>query len=179
MPLPTDRQRNDFYLALARLTTSCEEANTEGAIAACEDLIHDARGILAGLYERDPDASSSSEDSHGDADGDAGGEDCDDDDEDDCDGSDASEDDSQGDDDEEEVSSASDAESSGSDDSQGVSAADSSDDESSDDDLVPDYAGIYHPDRHCDRCDVYGHTNQYCPFLPAPKRRRVEACAPG
>ena len=179
MPLPTDRQRNDFYLALARLTTSCEEANTEGAIAACEDLIHDARGILAGLYERDPDASSSSEDSHGDADGDAGGEDCDDGDEDDCDGSDASEDDSQGDDDEEENSSASDAESSGSDDSQGVSAADSSDDESSDDDLVPDYAGIYHPDRHCDRCDVYGHTNQYCPFLPAPKRRRVEACAPG
>ena len=179
MPLPTDRQRNDFYLALARLTTSCQEADTEAAIAACEDLIHDARGILAGLYERDPDASSSSEDSHGDADGDAGGEDCDDGDEDDCDGSDASEDDSQGDDDEEENSSASDAESSGSDDSQGVSAADSSDDESSDDDLVPDYAGIYHPDRHCDRCDVYGHTNQYCPFLPAPKRRRVEACAPG
>ena len=168
MPLPTDRQRNDFYLALARLTTSCQEANTEGAIAACEDLIHDARGILAGLYERDPDASSSSEDSHGDADGDAGGEDGDDGDEGDCDGSDASEDDSQGDDDEEEVSSASDAESSGSDDSQGVSAADSSDD-----DLVPDYAGLYHPDRHCDRCDVYGHTNQYCPFLPAPKRRRV------
>ena len=168
MPLPTDRQRNDFYLALARLTTSCQEANTEGAIAACEDLIHDARGILAGLYERDPDASSSSEDSHGDADGDAGGEDGDDGDEGDCDGSDASEDDSQGDDDEEEVSSASDAESSGSDDSQGVSAADSSDD-----DLVPDYAGLYHPDRHCDRCDVYGHTNQYCPHLPAPKRRRV------
>ena len=183
MPLPTDRQRNDFYLALARLTTSCEEANTEGAIAACEDLTHDARGILAGLYERDPDASSSSEDSHGDADGNAGDEDGDedgdDDDEDDDDGSGASEDDSQGDDDEEENSSASDAESSGSDDSQGVSAADSSDDESSDDDLVPDYAGIYHPDRHCDRCDVYGHTNQYCPFLPAPKRRRVEACAPG
>ena len=47
MPLPTDRQRNDFYLALARLTTSCQEANKEGAIAACEDLIHDARGILA------------------------------------------------------------------------------------------------------------------------------------
>ena len=103
----------------------------------------------------------------------SGGEDCDDDDEDDCDGSDASEDDSQGDDDEEEVSSASDAESSGSDDSQGVSAADSSNDESPDDDLVPDYAGLYHPDRHCDRCDVYGHTNQYCPHLPAPKRRRV------
>ena len=175
MPLPTDRQRNDFYLALARLTTSCQEANTEAAIAACEDLIHDARGILAGLYERDPDASSSSEDSHGDADGDAGGEDGHDGDEGDCDGSDASEDDSQGDDDEEEVSSASDAESSSSDDSQGdASAADSSDDENSEpDDLVPDYAGIYHPDRHCDRCDVYGHTNQYCPFLPAPKRRRV------
>ena len=147
----------------------------EAAISACEDLVHDARGILAGLYERDPDASSSSEDSHGDADGDAGGEDCDDGDEDDCDGSDASEDDSQGDDDEEEVSSASDAESSSSDDSQGdANAADSSDDENSEpDDLVPDYAGIYHPDRHCDRCDVYGHTNQYCPHLPAPKRRRV------
>ena len=177
MPLPTDRQRNDFYLVLARLTTSCQEANTEGAIAACEDLIHDARGILAGLYERDPDASSSSEDSHGDADGNAGDEDGDedgdDDDEDHDDGSGASEDDSQGDDDEEEISSASDAESSGSDDSQGVSAADSSDDESADDDLAPDYAGILHPARDCDRCDVYGHTNQYCPFLPAPKRRRV------
>ena len=111
-------------MALARLTTSCQEANTEGAIAACEDLIHDARGILAGLYERDPDASSSSEDSHGDADGNAGDEDGDedgdDDDEDDDDGSGASEDDSQGDDDEEENSSASDAESSGSDDSQGI-----------------------------------------------------------
>ena len=175
MPLPTDRQRNDFYLALARLTTSCQEANTEAAIAACEDLIHDARGILAGLYERDPDASSSSEDSHGDADGDAGGEDGDDGNEGDCDGSDASEDDSQGDDDEEEVSSASDAESSSSDDSQGdANAADSSGGENSEpDDLVPDYAGILHPARHCDRCDVYGHTNQYCPFLPAPKRRRV------
>ena len=145
----------------------------EQAISACEDLVHDTRRILAGLYERDLDASSPSEDSHGDADGNAGDEDGDDGNEGDCDGSDASEDDSQGDDDEEEVSSASDAESSGSDDSQGVSAADSSDDESPDDDLVPDYAGLYHPDRHCDRCDVYGHTNQYCPYLPAPKRRRV------
>ena len=149
----------------------------EQAISACEDLVHDARRILAGLYERGLDASSPAEDSHGDADGNAGDEDGDedgdDDDEDDDDDSGASEDDSQGDDDEEEVSSASDAESSGSDDSQGVSAADSSDDESSDDDLVPDYAGILHPARHCDRCDVYGHTNQYCPHLPAPKRRRV------
>ena len=107
-------------MALARLTTSCQEANTEAAIAACEDLIHDARGILAGLYERDPDASSSSEDSHGDADGDAGGDGCDEGSEDNYGGSAASEDDSQGDDDEEEVSSASDAESSGSDDSQGI-----------------------------------------------------------
>ena len=163
-------------MALARLTSSCQEGDVEQAISACEDLVHDARRILAGLYERDLDASSPSEDSHGDADGNAGDEDGDedgddddeDDDEDDDDGSGASEDDSQGDDDEEEVSSASDAESSGSDDSQGVSAADSSDD-----DLVPDYAGLYHPDRHCDRCDVYGHTNQYCPHLPAPKRRRV------
>ena len=133
----------------------------EQAISACEDLVHDARRILAGLYERDLDASSPSEDSHGDADGNAGDEDGDedgddddeDDDEDDDDGSGASEDDSQGDDDEEEVSSASDAESSGSDDSQGVSAADSSDDENSEpDDLVPDYAQESAPP-HLDRAE--------------------------
>ena len=59
-------------MALARLTSSCQEGNMEQAISACEDLVHDARRILAGLYERDLDASSPSEDSHGDADGNAG-----------------------------------------------------------------------------------------------------------
>ena len=75
-----------------------------------------------------------------------------------------------------ESSSASDADLSGSDDGHDdpSAEADSSDDEDPDSgDLVADYSGFMDASRRCDRCRSRGHTNQYCPTLPPPKRRRV------
>ena len=188
MSMPTCRQKDDVYEAFTRLSTSCDNLDKEAAISACEDLIRASQVILAGLGGLDSDASyySSSEESsnglgtavapfdseygggelHDHGYGDGAGDSVDNEDGDDYD------------DDEEESSSASDADSSGSNDGldDPTSEADSSDDENlSYDDLVADYSGSCDPARRCDRCERWGHTNQYCPTLPLPKlkRRRV------
>ena len=177
--MPSPRQREDVYEAFTRLSESCDNFDRDAAITACKDGIRASKVILALLGGSDPDASyassseesftgpgasvdsSDGEDSHGepgglhDADDDGGGSSDDDDDDDDDDGGAAGDD-------------------PGDDDDGGLVSSDStSGDEDSSDELVADYAGLTDASRHCDRCASWGHTNQYCPELPARKRRRL------
>ena len=179
--MPSPRQREDVYEAFTRLTESCDNFDRDAAITACKDGIRASKVILALLGGSDPDASyassseesftgpgasvdsSDGEDSHGEP---GGLHDADD------DGSDSSDDD---DDDDDDDGGAGDLDPGDSGEDGGlVSCSEStSGDEDSSDELVADYAGLTDASRHCDRCRVWGHTNQYCPELPALKRRRL------
>ena len=189
MSMPTCRQINNVYVAFRTLSAACDNHDTDAASAACEDVIHASKVILAVLGGPDSDVSdaSSSEESasglgpageadssnedcelgNGDGDGDYSAGELDSSDGDgDCSAGDSPSGESGADD-----GSSTSAES-GSEDSGSTSEADSSDD----DDrgyLVADYSGHADPSRHCDRCGYSGHTNQYCPTLPEPKRRRL------
>ena len=186
--MPTSRQISDIYEACTNLSASCDNLDAHAAIAACEDVIRASKVVLAVLGGPDPDisASSSSEesspghDSAGEADSsdedlelvsdgdgdysagelDSSNGDCD------CSAGDSPSGESGADD-----GSSTSAES-GSEDSESTSEADSSDDDDRGH-LVADYSGHADPSRHCDRCGYSGHTNQYCPTLPEPKRRRL------
>ena len=117
MSMPTCPQIANVFRAFTILSASCDDCDTEAAIAACEDVIRASKVILAG--------GSSSEES-------------------------------------------------GSEDGDSAPEAESSDDEDlSPSDLVADYLGHADPSQHCDGCGYSGHTNQYCPTLPEPKRRRL------
>ena len=179
--MPSPRQREDVYEAFTRLTESCDTFDRDAAITACKDGIRASKVILALLGGTDLDASysSSSEESFTgpgasvdssdgeDSEGAPGGlHDADD------DGGDSSDDDD--DDDDDDDGGAADDDPGDSDDDSGLVSSDSaSGDEDSSDELVADYAGLTDASRHCDRCRVWGHTNQYCPELPARKRRRL------
>ena len=175
MSMPTCRQIYNVYVAFRNLSAACDNHDTDAASAACEDVIRASRVILAVLGGPDSDVSdaSSSEESasglgpageadssdedcelgNGDGDGDYGA-------------GDSPSGESGADD-----GSSTSAES-GSEDSGSTSEADSSDDDDRGH-LVADYSGHADPSRHCDRCGYSGHTNQYCPTLPEPKRRRL------
>ena len=177
--MPSPRQREDVYEAFTRLSASCDDFDRDAAITACEDVIRASKIILALLGGSGSDASSASsseescasvdsaegEDSDGEpcglygADDDDGDSDDDDDDDDDDDGG-------ADDDDLDDSDDGDDGSSSGSDSGFGDEGASS-------DELVADYAGLTDASRHCDRCHSWGHTNQYCPELPARKRRRM------
>ena len=180
--MPSPRQREDVYEAFTRLSESCDNFDRDAAITACKDGIRASKVILALLGGSDPDASyaSSSEESFTgpgasvdssdgeDSDGEPGGlHDADD------DGGDSSDDD----DDDDGGGGADDYDPGDCDDDDGglVSCSDSTsgDEDTSSDELVADYAGLTDASRHCDRCASWGHTNQYCPELPARKRRRL------
>ena len=181
MSMPTGQQIYNVYVAFRNLSAACDDHDTDTASAACEDVIRASRVILAVLGGPDSDVSdaSSSEESApglgpaGEAD--SSNEDCelgngdgDDSSDGDCDCSagDSPSGESGADD-----GSSTSAES-GSEDSESTSEADSSDDDDRGH-LVADYSGHADPSRHCDRCGYSGHTNQYCPTLPEPKRRRL------
>ena len=182
--MPSPRQREDVYQAFIRLSESCDNSDRDAAITACKDGIRASKVILALLGGSDPDASyassseesftgpgasvdsSDGEDSHGEP---GGLHDADD------DGSDSSDDDDD-DDDDDDGGGAGDLDPGDSDEDGGLvscSESTSGDEDTSSDELVADYAGLTHASRHCDRCQVWGHTNQYCPELPARKRRRL------
>ena len=172
--MPSPRQREDVYEAFTRLTESCDNFDRDAAITACKDGIRASKVILALLGGSDPDASSASsseescasvdssdsEDSDGEPGSLHGADD---------NGGDSSDDDDDG------GGGADDYDPGNSDDEDDVSCSDSTsgDEDTSSDELVADYAGLTHASRHCDRCQVWGHTNQYCPDLPARKRRRL------
>ena len=189
MSMPTCRQLDTVYAAFKTLSASCDNRDMDAAITACEDVIRASKVILAVLGGPDPDVSdaSSSEESasglgpageadssnedcelgNGDGDGDySAGEldssdgDCD------CSAGDSPSGESVADD------GSSTSEESGSEDGDSTSEADSSDEDDCSH-LVADYSGRADPSRHCDRCGYSGHTNQSCPTLPEPKRRRL------
>ena len=177
--MPSSRQRDDVYEAFNRLSASCDNFDRDAAISACKDGIRASKVILALLGGSDPDASSasSSEESGGpvdpsdseDSDGEPGSPHSAD-----VNGGDSSDDDDD-DDDDDDGGAAGDYDPGSSDDEDDVSCSDSTsgDEDTSSDELVADYAGLTDASRHCDRCHVWGHTNQYCPDLPARKRRRL------
>ena len=183
--MPSSRQRDDVFEAFTRLSDSLlplsvgDNFDRDAAITACQDGIRAFKVILALLGGSDPDASyaSSSEESFtgpgasvDSSDGeDSDGEPCG------LHGADDSGGDSSDDDDDD--GGADDYDPGDSDDDDGglVSCSDSTsgDEDTSSDELVADYAGLTDASRHCDRCASWGHTNQYCPELPARKRRRL------
>ena len=172
--MPSPRQREDVYEAFTILSESCDNFDRDAAITACKDGIRASKVILALLGGSDPDApsassseescasvaSSDSEDSDGEPGSLHGADD---------NGGNSS------DDDDDDGGAAGDYDPGNGDDEDDVSCSDSTsgDEDTSSDELVADYAGLTDASRHCDRCHVWGHTNQYCPDLPARKRRRL------
>ena len=182
--MPTDRQRDDIFQAFHALSASCDNINRDAAVAACEDGIRAFRVILAMLGGPGSDASytSSSEESASDRDiafdddGDCDDSESDDDYFDDADdggsGSDDADDGGSGYEDADDSDDDDDGDSDDGDNDidNSASSSSSSSDEGG---LVADYSGNADPSRYCDRCGYSGHTNQYCPTLPEPKRRRL------
>ena len=184
MAIPSFRQRDDVLRTFEDFSASCDNFDKEAAIAACENGIRAFKVMLTVLGGPGSGASctSSSEESASDRDiafdddGDCDDSESDDDYFDDADdggsGSDYADDGGSGYDDADDSDDDDDGDSDDGDNDVGDSASSSS--SSSDEgDLVADYSGNADPSRYCDQCGYSGHTNQYCPTLPAPKRRRL------
>ena len=175
--MPTCRQINDVYVACTNLSASCDDLDTHAAIAACEDVIRASEVVLAVLGGPGPDVSDSPSSEESASGHESAGEASSSEDDPEPDASDDGGDHSTGDSSPGESGAddgGSTSEESGSEDGDSTSEAESSDDEDlSPSGLVVDYSGHADPSRHCDRCGYSGHTNQYCPTLPEPKRRRL------
>ena len=167
--MPTDRQRDDVFQAFHALSASCDNFNRDAAVAACEDGIRAFRVILAMLGGPGSDASCTSSSEESASDHDAAFDD-----EGDYEDSESSDDDfDYADDGGGGYDDADDSDCDDDGDDNVDDSASSSSSSSDEGDLVADYSGNADPSRYCDRCGYSGHTNQYCPTLPEPKRRRL------